>query len=708
MIRRMIEDNSSLPRRLDGNDEHGSTSAAIDMNRSIHSIEEGENYYNEEGENEEEEEEEDRRRTAVDYSVVLAIPPFRGNATANGGQHTAPQKKSSQQQPQQRPPIRDYGDDDITDSSSHSASSSPGVQSNFIQQRINKHKKKGKWRLNTAMDDSNSSNDDNYDGGPAKTAAAAAVGPDINKQPVKPAINRAESMVSLLEMEPIHENEVLRNDSNDNDGDDGTSNDDDVNNITNSFKSEVSGISDDVGFELSDMDDDDDDDDGGPIPIRSRSSFLPNVDVDTERLVEGKVRAQDGSDSDTFVFASIHSTDSRTHASDAPDYDYNSEHGKHRHQEQQQQQQQQQRNNITKNEDILPPPAVAPHKQKFISPMERRRISQQRAAPKIAQDEVLQVLGLPRDKPRKVHRGIMSRDTEYRLRNFMEEDESASAPHRQGNPSFNQTDSSAFQSSSNKKGIDSPSVDSGDSSMDLAFGDSPKKRASEEDEKWERVRLERRLSRQSSMNSSTNLTANATTCVYTNGNSGRQAKRSSKAEESSWHNSFNWIKNPLRNPNNSDDEDEFKPVENSSSAKRRSSLLGKIYSRFQGPQNEADDHASSSHSVRSDDSSSSSSDDSSDDEDNTWDMNILTEGQYYLSMSMLVYVYGLLRETSLLGHTEITFDEVDVNSSQSESRMDKSHRYLANTKSAGFIIRVVMDELEKKGAFCVEKEGDMR
>jgi len=88
--------------------------------------------------------------------------------------------------------------------------------------------------------------------------------------------------------------------------------------------------------------------------------------------------------------------------------------------------------------------------------------------------------------------------------------------------------------------------------------------------------------------------------------------------------------------------------------------------------------------------------------------NILMEGEYYLAMSMLVYIYALLREASMLGHTVIAFDEVDVNSVQSNAYCRPSS-YLDNTKSAGFIIRVVMDELEKNGSFgsVGQNEGDL-
>eukprot|EP00956_Cyclotella_meneghiniana_P005315 scaffold6685_cov55-Cyclotella_meneghiniana.AAC.1 len=101
------------------------------------------------------------------------------------------------------------------------------------------------------------------------------------------------------------------------------------------------------------------------------------------------------------------------------------------------------------------------------------------------------------------------------------------------------------------------------------------------------------------------------------------------------------------------------------------------------------------------DQHSCSDDESTDDEDDHigWNNNILSEGEYYLAMSMLVYIYALLRETAMLGHTDISFDEVDVNSFQSEVSDGKSQGILTKTKSAGFIIRVVLDELEKKDAF---------
>ena len=55
---------------------------------------------------------------------------------------------------------------------------------------------------------------------------------------------------------------------------------------------------------------------------------------------------------------------------------------------------------------------------------------------------------------------------------------------------------------------------------------------------------------------------------------------------------------------------------------------------------------------------------------------------------------------------DISFDEVDVNSFQSVLSDSDAEGILSKTKSAGFIIRVVLDELEKKDAF--ETVSDMR
>ena len=98
-------------------------------------------------------------------------------------------------------------------------------------------------------------------------------------------------------------------------------------------------------------------------------------------------------------------------------------------------------------------------------------------------------------------------------------------------------------------------------------------------------------------------------------------------------------------------------------------------------------------------------------------IDILTEGQHYLSISMLVYMYSHLRETCRMGHTRINFEDIDVNSFQSlyglsilgqKGSMRRNNdgsgggsgkgsmeriRYLDKTKSSGSIIRVVIDEL---------------
>ena len=77
---------------------------------------------------------------------------------------------------------------------------------------------------------------------------------------------------------------------------------------------------------------------------------------------------------------------------------------------------------------------------------------------------------------------------------------------------------------------------------------------------------------------------------------------------------------------------------------------------------------------------------------------ILTEGQYYLSISMLVYMYSHLRETCRMGHTRVKFEDIDVNSFQSQygimAQDAMDGKYLTNTKTAGSIIRVVIDELD--------------
>ena len=70
---------------------------------------------------------------------------------------------------------------------------------------------------------------------------------------------------------------------------------------------------------------------------------------------------------------------------------------------------------------------------------------------------------------------------------------------------------------------------------------------------------------------------------------------------------------------------------------------------------------------------------------------ILTEGQYYLGISMLVYMYSYLRETCLLGHTRVKMEDIDVNSHHSHG-LSGTKKFLEYTKSAGSIVQVLVDE----------------
>ena len=79
------------------------------------------------------------------------------------------------------------------------------------------------------------------------------------------------------------------------------------------------------------------------------------------------------------------------------------------------------------------------------------------------------------------------------------------------------------------------------------------------------------------------------------------------------------------------------------------------------------------------------------------DSDILTEGQYYLGISMLVYMYSHLRETCRMGHTRCKMYDIDVNSLQSQYASGgggDTVKYLGKTKTAGSIIRSVIDELD--------------
>ena len=84
---------------------------------------------------------------------------------------------------------------------------------------------------------------------------------------------------------------------------------------------------------------------------------------------------------------------------------------------------------------------------------------------------------------------------------------------------------------------------------------------------------------------------------------------------------------------------------------------------------------------------------------------ILFEGSEYLSISLLCNIYSKLRELSILGHASVKHIDIDVNSHQSLARKkemirlgmlkeDSEDSYLDNTKTAGAIVRWVLDEYE--------------
>ncbi|KAL7549071.1 hypothetical protein ACHAWF_012341 [Thalassiosira exigua] len=86
---------------------------------------------------------------------------------------------------------------------------------------------------------------------------------------------------------------------------------------------------------------------------------------------------------------------------------------------------------------------------------------------------------------------------------------------------------------------------------------------------------------------------------------------------------------------------------------------------------------------------------------------VLQEGMDHLSMAMLVNVYAKLRELSTLGHASVKLAEIDVNSHQSLARRKEmirrgllpeqdsdEPRYLDQTKTAGAVVRAVLEEYE--------------
>ena len=83
---------------------------------------------------------------------------------------------------------------------------------------------------------------------------------------------------------------------------------------------------------------------------------------------------------------------------------------------------------------------------------------------------------------------------------------------------------------------------------------------------------------------------------------------------------------------------------------------------------------------------------------------VLTEGMDYLSLVMLVKLYGKLRELSVLGFTSSKLIDIDVNSHQSLARQkemkrlglrnDESKPYIDNTRTARFVVQHILDEYD--------------
>ena len=76
---------------------------------------------------------------------------------------------------------------------------------------------------------------------------------------------------------------------------------------------------------------------------------------------------------------------------------------------------------------------------------------------------------------------------------------------------------------------------------------------------------------------------------------------------------------------------------------------------------------------------------------------ILSEGQAYLAVSMLVYMYSHHRESARPGLTRVRLEDIDVQSCQSQyNSQDKDTKYLEKTKTVGSIIRFFIDELDNE------------
>jgi len=76
-------------------------------------------------------------------------------------------------------------------------------------------------------------------------------------------------------------------------------------------------------------------------------------------------------------------------------------------------------------------------------------------------------------------------------------------------------------------------------------------------------------------------------------------------------------------------------------------------------------------------------------------LDVFAEGQYFLGISVLVYMYAHLRENCRMGHTRCSMHDVDTNSIQSQyNKAGEDTRYLDAAKTIGSIIRLVVDEME--------------
>lgn len=277
----------------------------------------------------------------------------------------------------------------------------------------------------------------------------------------------------------------------------------------------------------------------------------------------------------------------------------------------------------------------------------------------------------------------------------------------------------------------SPEDDSDESSIDLAFATDRKE--TEQEDKWESIRLQRQRRRSSQSGSTTSLKqpkrqSVSTVAAATVGSDYSAFEAASPSTRYKPRTQSNF-----QHENEQEDSDDDNDISVSSSGSSYSIVSGmksrfeqfynnnfgstfkgvstkSLYGASRDPLDVSQTSNYTNESMRTDDDDSDSSD--SDDDDEGLPNDILSEGEYYVAMSMLIYIYALLRETSLLGHTDIDFDEVDVNSFQSDPGFfSGSHhsttKFLNKTKSSGFIIRVVMDELEKKEAFSSVEKSDM-